>query len=1244
MVCLDSPVKTRERTERHTIEEEHLGWDGVEHGQCMIMFGCAHREQHDEKTKNNNILLFSFGSRNMSSVWEEAYDETSGRAYYFNRQTGETSWTLPGEATSEAATENVWQQSFDEASQTIYYYNIHTGETSWTLPEDTDAEIDLSYLTFAVVRLQSMFRGGKERKRTRRLVKAQYQCTIDSDSGRILYTHLDSNISSWTKPALFNSLGISDGGGNEEEDSEDDDFEQFQQEAEDADEEEIEAEMAENEAPEVELDEATKRKMQRKYPRSKAQKIVDEAEDAEEKVQILDMSGLEAWKLSSRIWNLPFLTKLVLSRNCLSRIPSGIQDLIHLEELDVSHNQLTRLPSCLQTTTSLTSIRASHNLIQTFSPKLWKLRDIRYLDLSHNRLKELPYVEGDLKLLRETREWQVGIGLLVGLQVLLLNNNRLAEVPKSIEKCTELTLLDLSDNQLVSLSDEIPALVSLQRLVLHHNAVRSLPEAIGNLVDLQELDLAHNRLLTLPESIGALHKLENLQLFSNQLRLLPKEFGALSQLCHLDLDNNPKLINLEEFFRHLSSIKFFSASSCGIVTFESLDFLKDSPVETLRLRQNSLQEFALLIGHAAMQDTLLELDLAGNYLTQVPLAVLLYCSHLQKLDLSNNSLRGLPTEIAHLRRLKILNISTNNLQELPDELTQLPRLRELYCDHNQLQQLPLRLGNLTHLAKFNVSFNRLRSLPTSLMELTELQSLYANDNLLVAPPPAIFKCYCDFSNNPFADQQNKLQQDRRNHLALAMKCVDTEEFENAEKLLSQLISEVKALSYVDQKRDNPQLHYKRGLCRFMLLKQARKVIDETSAEISAYEQEVHGNELIHTRELRLKARHKKTNVERPESPTQNLPDNNEVQPEDSAKESYSKMVQMRAEARQKYQIAAQGALKDLQEAIESNCIEITTAHHLKGLTHMALQQYPDAIRSLTEALKCVHAPLPEINVDNQEEHLVDESQHVLTIPEASIQLFLCRAEAYRSLGQLPSAIADIQHVLSHYPIQHDNTSVATLAGEYHRAWEAEQAGYNVDDAALLGAFDIEAVSGLARRPEVFDIQAEALAAAAKKKKSGNQPTKRLPPAERFRLDCKLHEEELLAERKKERAPYEEIRARSKLFLARARDFKREIRANLQMEMEERQQRNIEREIALEKERRRLELQREVDEKMMMKYEDEWMHWFVSEELRIELERQRRADEAQRRANAKVAYAARLSKRGGKRQAAVNQRGKGNSRR
>lgn len=682
----------------------------------------------------------------------------------------------------------------------------------------------MTYLAFATVRLQAMFHGWKDRRRVRKLVRAQYQLTFDPSSGQTLYTNVRTGTSSWKPPALFRPLGIPDDGGiddgEDDEDDDDEDFEGFQQDAARDAEEEIEAARAANDGEEADVDDETSKKQRRKFPRSKAQQIVDAAEDSTEDVLELNMSGLEAWKLSSRIWNLQYLKTLVLSHNALARIPSGIQDLIHLEELDVSYNQLTRLPSCLQTTTSLTAIRASHNLIQAFSPKLWKLRQVRHLDLSHNCLKELPYVEGDLKLLRETREWQVGVGLLDDLEVLLLSDNKLVEVPKSIEKCGALTLLDISNNQLASLSDEVPALSSLTRLIAHHNVVKALPEAIGDLSNLQELDLAHNRLETLPESFGALHSLETLQISNNQLKKLPVEFGALTQLHHLDMDCNPKLINLDDFFRHLPSVCVFSASSCGIVMFESFDFLKDSPVQTLRLGQNALLEFPLLIGHAAMQDTLQELVLADNYLTQVPLAVLLYCSRLRHLDLSNNSLCVLPTEIAHLRRLEVLYLSSNGLQGLPDELTQLTHLRELKCDHNKLEALPLNIGKLTQLTRLNVSFNQLRTLPTSMMELTQLQSLYASDNRLEAFPPAIYgrKYFCEFSNNPFSEKYHSKQQDRKDRIALALKLVDAGDFGSAEEILSELIADVDTLPFMEQKRQKPMLHYKRGLCRYMLVR------------------------------------------------------------------------------------------------------------------------------------------------------------------------------------------------------------------------------------------------------------------------------------------------------------------------------------------------------------------------------------------------------------------------------------------
>ncbi|RLN95717.1 hypothetical protein BBJ28_00005315 [Nothophytophthora sp. Chile5] len=1113
------------------------------------------------------------------SVWEEAFDEALGRVYYFNRLTGESSWTLP-EAGVEAAA--VWQPAFDEASQTSYFYNVLTGETAWTLPEAAEEEDDLSYLSFAVLRLQSWFRGARVRKQVRKLLRSQYQVSLDLETGRTLYTNVATQVSSWTLPALFNRLQVLETDPDEDDSESEDDFDAFQRDAERDAELEEDALRTNEDAPEDE--EELSKPSRRRFPRSKAQQLVDAAEDAGDQAETLELQGLNAFKVSSRVWNLQFLRTLSLAHNLLARIPSGIQDLVHLECLNVSFNALTRLPSCLQTTTTLRRLLASHNRIQTFSPKLWKLRGLRHLDLAHNLLKILPYVEGDLKLLRETREWQIGVGLLVELEVLFLQHNRLVETPKSLEKCSALVTLDLSFNQLKVLSDEIGALTKLETLKLSHNGLQALPETLGGLTSLQTLDVTHNSLVTLPGSVGELHNLETLLLSHNQLQSLPVEMGTLNRLNWLELDENPRLVTLAGFFRSLSSIARFQASKCGLVAFEALDFLKDAPVETLNLSQNAFTSFPLLLGHSAMQDTLLDLQLAGNNLTQVPLAVLLYCTQLTRLNLSSNALRSLPTEIAHLRRLEALDLGFNALLELPDELTQLPQLAELSCAHNQLQRLPLRLGKLAKLTSLNVESNRLSRLPTSTMELSTLKALYASDNLLTKAPPAVQRlhCFCDFSNNPFTVDQLQRQRAGRDRRALAAKLAASGEFKQAEELLSKLVSDLEMLSEVDQKRQRPELLLQRGFCRVLQVKTALQTIDDASRSICALEQRLNGEKLL--------SLHQKTHTKRPKALNDQpeWPPDAEKQALDSKRvetdrEVLEQTVSERSQARAQHRLLAIGGLQDLQLAIRFGAVDLATAYHLEGLAHLALQQYAEAVTSFTNGLHRVYAPLPNgLALDTQESDEGLEAEG-LEVPETSIQLFQLRAAAYRGLGQLPAALRDLRHVISRYPLLATRKEVSDMItqveSEYTRHWEEQQAAFAIDGDELRRAFD----------------------------------------------------------KQRERQQFETQVAQTRVFLAKTRDFKRELRATLQMEQEETQQRAVERERARLAELQRLELAREFEERLVMKYEDELMQWLVSEEQRLEAERLQRLEAAQRKAEAEAAYATRLARRGGKRQAAGRQR-------
>lgn len=89
-------------------------------------------------------------------AWKEVIDKSSGKPYYFDPDTGETSWKKPGESKkkkkkkksteidsdkAEADPKN-WAASSDPKTGKTYYYNKVTKKTSWKkpgcMPDDSD--------------------------------------------------------------------------------------------------------------------------------------------------------------------------------------------------------------------------------------------------------------------------------------------------------------------------------------------------------------------------------------------------------------------------------------------------------------------------------------------------------------------------------------------------------------------------------------------------------------------------------------------------------------------------------------------------------------------------------------------------------------------------------------------------------------------------------------------------------------------------------------------------------------------------------------------------------------------------------------------------------------------------------------------------------------------------------------------------------------------------------------------------
>lgn len=100
------------------------------------------------------------------------------------------------------------------------------------------------------------------------------------------------------------------------------------------------------------------------------------------------------------------------------------------------------------------------------------------------------------------------------------------------------------------------------------------------------------------------------------------------------------------------------------------------------------------------------------------------------LNLNNNHIQRLPSEIKSLTKLQLLSLTHNKLEEVPTEVGDLSELTELHLTNNIVSLLPKELYQCTHLTKIYVARNQLSSLPEGIKALTKLKVLDVAGNKL----------------------------------------------------------------------------------------------------------------------------------------------------------------------------------------------------------------------------------------------------------------------------------------------------------------------------------------------------------------------------------------------------------------------------------------------------------------------------------------------------------------------------------
>ncbi|KAK3423849.1 hypothetical protein EUGRSUZ_F00608, partial [Eucalyptus grandis] len=369
-----------------------------------------------------------------------------------------------------------------------------------------------------------------------------------------------------------------------------------------------------------------------------------------------------------------------------------------LEVLGLSSVNLTKFPPFLNSSKKLRILDLSLNRISGEIPRwFWVISHdtLEYLDLSGNLLK------GGIQQLHGKRLLHIDLWNNSFQQFPILppstiyfdaskngfkeipssicQNKLQGSLPRSLVKCSSLSILDLSHNEF---NDIFPHWLQapLGGLNLQSNKFHGRINVFLN-TSLAMIDLSNNKFggpIPLPSPVTYYYSIAS----NNVMRKIPSLLCNATELRIIDFSNNSLIGSLP-----------------WCLTSFSMD------LSVLQLRMNYLE--GTIPQSFSLRNSLMTLDLSRNHFEGTLPQSLVKCTNLQVLDLSDNWIED--DVIGDLQSLIGLNLSHNHLTGfIPPTLGNLSNLGWLDLSFNKLSgEIPRVLGDLAFLGLLNLSKNQL---------------------------------------------------------------------------------------------------------------------------------------------------------------------------------------------------------------------------------------------------------------------------------------------------------------------------------------------------------------------------------------------------------------------------------------------------------------------------------------------------------------------------------------------------------
>jgi hypothetical protein len=161
--------------------------------------------------------------------------------------------------------------------------------------------------------------------------------------------------------------------------------------------------------------------------------------------------------------------------------------------------------------------------MKEFPEEIFSLSEtLEVLDLSDNQLSELPKKISQLKKMK----------------ILFFGNNNFTEFPTALKNCASLSMVGFKSNKIETVPENgFPPM--LRWLILTDNKISKLPKSIGDSHLLQKCALAGNLLEELPDEMANCINLELLRISANRLKSIPDWLFKLPKLSWVAFGGNP---------------------------------------------------------------------------------------------------------------------------------------------------------------------------------------------------------------------------------------------------------------------------------------------------------------------------------------------------------------------------------------------------------------------------------------------------------------------------------------------------------------------------------------------------------------------------------------------------------------------------------------------------------------------------------------------------------------------------------